>query len=414
LKPSGLTIGQSFDGIDFLGSNCDCLPPDTNVAVGNGFVAEAVNTQFRVWNTSGTQLLDEPLSTLFGAPTGGDPYVVYDDTVNRWFINAFDSSDTGLFLAVSNDDSPLDGFVTYDLTNVGGFPDYAKPGYTKDAYFLSYNNFGTGGGNAEIATIDKTALLSGTLTYYISNPEPQFRAMPPAQLHGDTTGGTEWFVSTDGNDTGPLSTMRVTKMTNYLSNSPVFTYTSVPVSTYEGAGTANQPGGTITTFPNTTTYEVQYRNGHLDTAMATAQSKDGFAYPKGLIYQIDVSSGTPTLLRQVTIDPGLGVAVQMPSVDEDSNGNFGLTWMESSSTEYLSMWVDGLNKKTFKKPLTLATDVTPNAGFMTYNFRIGDYSTTVLDPADGLTFWSANEYVGPNGTTDIWSTHITSYTVPKK
>jgi len=109
------------------------------------------------------------------------------------------------------------------------------------------------------------------------------------------------------------------------------------------------------------------------------------------------------------------VAMQMPSVDLDSNGDYGFNWIESSSTENLTMWVDGLNtKKSFKKPFGLATVVTPSTGFMSINFRIGDYSSLVLDPADGLTFWGANEYVGTNGGSDIWSTHIAAFTVPKK
>src|SRR5215469_9554806 len=372
----GVTVVQSFDGIDFNGSNCGCLPPDTNAAVGNGYVAETVNIQFRVWTTSGTLMLDEPLDTLFGAPTGGDPDVVFDDISNRWYINAFDSSDSGLFLAVSNDANPLDGFVTYDLTNVNGFPDYAKGGFNKDAIFIAYNNFGTGSGDAEIAAIDKNALLGGTLIYFISDPKPQFRAMPPARMHGDTTGGTEWFVSTDGNDSGPLSTMRVTMMTNYLSNSPVFTYTSVPVTTYQAASTANQPGGTITVFPNTTTYQVHYRNGHLLTAMASALAGDGFVFPKALIYDFNVSGGTPTLTKEFDLDHGSGVAMQMPSVDLNKNGDYGFTWFESSSTEYMTMWVDGVNttKKGLKNPLGLATVVTPSTGFMSFSFRIGDFS----------------------------------------
>jgi hypothetical protein len=183
---AGAQIGSSFEGTDFNGSSCGCLPPDTNAAVGNGFVSEAVNVQFRVFDTSGNILLDEPLSSLFGASTGGDPYVLYDDIANRWYISAFDSSDSGLFLAVSNDSSPLDGFKTYDLTNVGGFPDYNKPGFNFDAIFIGFNDFGSGGGAATIATINKADLFSGTLTYYVSHPESQFRAMPPAQLHGDT------------------------------------------------------------------------------------------------------------------------------------------------------------------------------------------------------------------------------------
>jgi hypothetical protein len=45
---------------------------------------------------------------------------------------------------------------------------------------------------------------------------------------------------------------------------------------------------------------------------------------------------------------------------------------------------------------------------MPFSFRIGDYSSTVLD-SDGKTFWSANEFVNANGGSDIWSTHLTSF-----
>ena len=43
------------------------------------------------------------------------------------------------------------------------------------------------------------------------------------------------------------------------------------------------------------------------------------------------------------IDPGPGVSVQMPSVAIDSKGNLGFTWMEASSTEFVSMWVGSLD-----------------------------------------------------------------------
>jgi hypothetical protein len=395
-----VVVGQSYDGIDFLGSNCGCLPPDTNAAVGGNFVVETVNVQLRVFDkTLGTILLDEPLSTFFGAASGGDPYVVYDDIANRWYVSAFDTSDTGLFLAVSNDANPLDGFKTYDLTNVGGFPDYNKMGYNKNAIFISFNNFGPGGGAAAtIASIDKAAILGGTLTYYVSVPNFQFRAMPPAQMHGDKRGSVEYFVSTDGTDAGG-NTIRVTYMTNYLSNAPTFAYKSLPVNAYVNSSRADQPGGSITTFPNTTTTQVHFRNGLLVTAMDSATAKDGFVYPKGLVYRITFN---PVKVQEFLIDPGPGVAVQLPSVDVDNKNHFAVTWMESSNTEYLSMWVGnhGGNRVA----------VAPGGGFMFDNFRIGDYSTIVIDPSDLMTFWAANEYIGSDGATDIWRTHIASFT----
>ena len=416
-------IDQSYDGVDFLGSNCGCLPPDTNAAVGNGYIVETVNVQIRIFDkATGSILLDEPLETFFGSHSDGDVYVVYDDTADRWYVSAFDSTEEGLFLAVSKDGNPLHGFLpTYHLTDVGGFPDYQKPGFNEDAIFISYNDFGSGGAAATIVSIDKVAALSGTLRHFVSHPEFQFRAMPPAQMHSSKDrdwerlhpqekGGVEWFVSTDGTDAGGIS-IRVTKMTDYLSVTPSFTYTSLPVSEYRYATKADQPGGSITTSPNTTTTQVQYHKGHLVTAMASSTAQDGFVYPKGQVYQIDVSNGWPTLLKQDVIDPGDGVAVQIPSVDEDENGNLGLAWMESSNTEYLSMWVGILGHITGGLVTSVAA---PGGGFFLFNSRIGDYSTTVLDPADSGTFWSANEYIGDGGSSNIWRTHIASFRFPEE
>jgi hypothetical protein len=405
----GVQLGQGYVGIDYLGSNCGCLPPDTNAAVGNNFIVETVNVQIRVFDkTTGAVLLDEPLATFFGATSGGDPYVLYDDLADRWYVSAFDTSDTGLFLAVSSDGNPLHAFHTFHFPNLSTqLPDYAKPGFNKDAIFISYNDFITvAGPPATILSIDKAAALSGTLIFFKSVPAFNFRAMPPAQMHGDTTGGVEWFVSAPSDAGG--HEIRVTRMTNYLSNAPQFTYTGLFVEPYRSATRANQPGGTVTTFPNTTTTQVQYHNGHLVTAMASGIGRDNFVFPKGLFFQIDVTGTAPSLIRQGVIDSGSGVAVQMPSVDEDQSGNLGLTWMESSTTEFLSMWV-GIVDTNGNLSASVAA---PGLGFFTFNFRIGDYSTTVLDPSDHKTFFSANEFIGPNGSRNIWETHIRSFTAP--
>ena len=80
--------------------------------------------------------------------------------------------------------------------------------------------------------------------------------------------------------------------------------------------------------------------------------------------------------------------------------------MESSTTEFLSMWVGTLDTNG---NFSASVDE-PGGGFFFVNSRIGDYSTTVLDPSDHMTFFSANEYIGPDGSTDIWRTHIRAFT----
>jgi len=152
----GVQLGLGYAGIDFLESSCNCLPPDTNAAVGNNFIVETVNLRIRVIDkTTGAHLLDEALAAFFGFVSGGDPYVLYDDLADRWYVSAFDTNDTGLFLAVSSDGNPLHGFHLFHIERLGN-PDYAKPGFNKDAIFISYNDFGPGGGAAAtILSINK-------------------------------------------------------------------------------------------------------------------------------------------------------------------------------------------------------------------------------------------------------------------
>src|SRR5262249_13069910 len=47
LDPGGFKVGTSIEGIDFNSSDCGCLPPDTNAAVGPNYVGEAVNLDMR-------------------------------------------------------------------------------------------------------------------------------------------------------------------------------------------------------------------------------------------------------------------------------------------------------------------------------------------------------------------------------
>ena len=143
----GVQLGQGYDGVDWLDTRI-FIPPDTNAAVGNNFIVETVNVQIRVVDkATGARLLDEPLDRFFGAFSNSDPYVLYDDRADRWYVSGFDTDRTGLFLAVSSDGNPLHAFQTYHLANLGS-PDYQKPGFNKDAIFISYNDFGPGGGAA--------------------------------------------------------------------------------------------------------------------------------------------------------------------------------------------------------------------------------------------------------------------------
>ena len=110
----------------------------------------------------------------------------------------------------------------------------------------------------------------------------------------------------------------------------------------------------------------------LVTAMSSGTAADGFIYPKGLYYEVDVSSGTPTLVRQGVIDPGPGVSVQMPSVAMDSQGNLGLHL--DGGVEHRVRLDVGRQPRHDRG--TSARSTRPRArAFFNVNFRIGDYSS---------------------------------------
>ena len=220
--------------------------------------------------------------------------------------------------------------------------------------------------------------------------------MPPAQMHGDTTGGVEWFVSTDGNDAGG-DTMRVTKMTNYFSSSPTFTYTSLPVTPYQAAGRGRSARRDLDDVPEHDDHQVQYRNGHAGHGHGIRHRRPmGSSYPKGLYYEVNVSSGTPILLQQGVIDPGSG------RLGADAVGGRGHPRQPrlhlDGGVEH-RVPLDVGRHPRHDRATSRSYDVGPRR-------RRSSTSTSgsaitariVLDPTDGTTFWAANEYIGPMAT----------------
>jgi hypothetical protein len=93
-----------------------------------------------------------------------------------------------------------------------------------------------------------------------------------------------------------------------------------------------------------------------------------------------------------------------------------MTFMESSSTETVSMYVAGQPSVGIPFLPTLA-----QAGLVTYSafdsspHRAGDYSGISVDPVDPTgSFWAVNEYAKDSGGVATWGTHIQQFTDPPR
>src|SRR5262249_35576024 len=134
-------------------------PPDEGMAVGNGYVVNAVNVALRVYNTSGTPLTSvidlnsffgyppeyDPTTAKFG-PFITDPSVYFDHPTKRWFVDVVTldvDPDTNAFkgpnhidLAVSKTADPTGGWNIYHLPTqddgTEGTPDHGGGPFLAD------------------------------------------------------------------------------------------------------------------------------------------------------------------------------------------------------------------------------------------------------------------------------------------
>jgi hypothetical protein len=414
----GVAVETNFDGLSFSDTSCGCIPPDTIAAVGDGYVVEAINTTIAIYDESGNPLALQQFSDFF-APLGSsigfysDPYVEYDAGAGRWYVSlldiAGDQSHSDLLFAVSNDANPLDGFSLQDRIEIGSndLLDFDKFGYNADAIVAEANDFNAQGGNPVVIAIDKNALLtSGTWTYYVSYPKPDFRAMVPAQMHGDTAGTTMYFIEENGYENG--SSILAVTMTNILSNSPNYVYTPISVDPYGAPPPAAQPGGSSVTNDTTFT-QLDWRNGLMVTDQTVSVPDDNYATARVRWYELSTTGPSPSLVQQGTIDAGPGVSTYFGSIAINNAGDLGMTYMQSSASQYISMVITGQPAGSPAGTMSPGTVVAAGLGFNYYSqFRNGDYSGISVDPSDGTTFWAANEY---SGTDPIYNTAIAAFQV---
>jgi hypothetical protein len=392
-------------------------PPDTSLAVGPGHVVETVNETLAIFNKStGALISSQTLQSFFsGFVTGSngmfDPSVMYDEGAGRFVVEAAVKDPTNsksyIDIAVSNSSDPTAGFTEQHQIEVdqGGqyWVDNGKLGGNADAYVFTGNfyTFSNTNGPELVLTIDKNSVLdqnNSTLTDYVTTRSGQF-SMIPARMHGAVSGGPMWFVETSWSGG---SSIDVVKMTNVDTANPSYADNNLTVNSYSNTSSSPQPGGTVG-IVDSRTLNVEWNNNNLVAGFDSMSGSDAAA-----AWELFGTSGSsPTVLQQGVIHPGSGVQTYFPAVGVDSSGNIGMTYTESSSSEYVSMYFTGRlasDPANTMEPATLAqtgtATLSPN--------RAGDYAGIALDPSTSATFWVGNEYARSNGS---WGTWLCQFTI---
>lgn len=432
-----LIAGQSFKSIDYTQSQ-QGVPPDPDIMVGRDHVVVGVNTSFQVFDKNGNSLVGPTLyETFWGSNCGTgsnvvmfDPYSGYDEAAGRYVlgITAYDPNVNGgdngyACIAVSQTDSATGGWWLYSFdgnpgTGTDYFFDYPHMGIGQNAIYLAANMFGASFVRNHVFAFDKNAMYSGSPANSVKiNVGSSNFTIQPAKLKGYTTGGwptdpnePHYFIDAQyGNNQTLLTVWRFSDPFGSPSLTQAGTVTvnsySLPVSQPQLGSSGLMQGN------DNRLLDVEYWGGRLWATHAIGCNPGGGTVNCVRWYEINISSGTPSLVQQGTLSSG-STYRSFPDLGVNACGDMLVGYSRMASTIYPSIYVAGreagdplgqLKSETLLKAgedYYTAYDASPR--------RWGDYTGMALDP-DGVTFWYVGEY-SRNQATARWSTWVGSFT----
>src|ERR1035437_2712585 len=433
----------NFDG---MSNACSCSFRDPNGDVGPNHIIQSVNTQFQIWNKTGTSLYGPAnLSTLWSDVPGpwvgtndGDPIVLYDQLADRWLISQFSLPNypNGPFyqlIAISSTSNPLGTYnrYIYTFTDMG---DYPKIGVWSDGYYMSTNIFASGSGTFKgtgAYVMERDSMLAGKTARIVSfttttsdiawsflPSDLDGKILPPAgtpnyfmmEVDGvDWDGGADRLISralhVDWSNTA-YSTFRAPVNINVASfdeNMCSFSQNCIPQS-----GTSKK----LDAISDRLMHRLQYRNFGSYQSIVANQTVDVGSDHAGIRwYELRNTGSGWTVYQQGTYAPD-ATHRWMGSVAMDGDGNIAAGYSNSSSTTYPSIKYTGRYKGDAAGSFTLAEQSIKNGtGSQTGTaYRWGDYSMMTVDPSHDATFWYINEYYSATST-NSWKTRIASFKI---
>ncbi len=408
-------------------------PPDVNGDVGKDYYVEIVNaTLFRVYDKAGIPVSgDIRANTIWSQvqqSSAGDPIILYDQEVDRWFLTEFPSNNRVL-VAISHTGDPLGSWDAYAF-QTPRFPDFPKYGIWPDAYYLTTNEFGN---NFPIYAINREDILAGApmariqrltvpkigaVSFEVGQPVDWDGLTPPppgspglvVKLNDDDWGSTQqdeiilYKIFTNW-DTMALSRIEVTSLP------------ATPFDT-DGCQLENTGGFSCVPQPNQQgidgaqwiiTNKAQYRNFGTHESFVMCFMVDVTGDNVAGIRWMEMRKTTEAdwhIFQEGTIGSDDGIHRFMSSIGIDGMGNIGLAYSVSGYTKFPSLRYTG----------RYATDPPGVMSFEEFEFasgsgsqgfdRFGDYASMSVDPSDDATFWFAGQYMPSNNQ---WGTRIVAF-----
>ena len=450
--PASITTGLSILGLDNAQA-CGCEPPDTNAAVGDTQVVEWVNVAYEVLNkTTGAvevgpvqgNMLWQSLGGACARDNDGDIIAQWDRRAHRWLLtqNVFEGPPYYACVAVSTSADATGTYYEYQFPLGNDFPDYPKWGIWPTGYFQTNNNFGNtayvnvcaynsakllvGDSSAEqvcFQTSDNdTSLLPGDLDSNIPPPNGQDEFFIGSYLEDPSNSHLYLYAMHPDFANPSQSTFEGNNLANPIS---VPAYTPFcPLSEFcvPQNGTSEKvdalgdrvmyrfsywDDGPLASV-NATAGRLHQQHWYVNHVVTASGSQAGVRWYefRANVKKVDLSG--VSLFQSGTFAPDLNNR-WMASIAQDKNGDIALGYSAASPTLFDSIYATGRVPSDPLGQMEAETVLTAGTGSQSGGQRWGDYSSMMIDGADGCTFWYTQEYyIVPAGGSN-WQTRMNSF-----
>ena len=406
-----------------LSDNNTSLPPDTHGAVGPNHVMTVLNTQYRIQTRSGqtvSTVSDDTFWASLNSPSAFDPKILYDPYNSRWMMTAVSnarSSASSVLVGVSQTNDPTGNWnlfrVDADAADLV-WADYPSLGFNKDWIVVQVNMFtnsANGFSRTQIYAFNKAGLYSNAFGATQFSDSTIGGTQAPAITY-DNTLSTMYLVSRWNSGAGALRLFTITGPVG----SEVFTSTNVFPTSPEGWGNgasgdfAPQLGTPARIATNDSRIQnVVYRNGSLWCAHTVFLPFPGTVLRSSVQWwQFDAAGN---IQQRGRIDDPAGLNFfAFPTIAVNKFNDVLVGYSRFSATQYAS--ANYSFRAASDVPNTLRDDAMLKAGEASYfktfggtSNRWGDYSSTVVDPANDTDLWTIQQYATqPSGGFDRWAT----------
>jgi len=411
-----------------LADNNTVIPPDPQGAAGPDHLMVTLNSQVRIQSRTGSVISTVSINSFwsrFGFAQVFDPRILYDPYGGRWIFVAlsdWQTTTSAVLIAVSQTSDPTGAWNLYavdaDPANQV-FADYPRVGFNKDWIVVSVNMHTVSDNTfvrSQIYTYNKANLYAGGSGSFTLFQDGSGYSLSPAATYDNTLSTMYLVENWRGNQAGTgylrLSSITGAVGSEVLNTGIAFPSTAnpwddlPPVQNFApqlGSAQKIKAGESII-------HGAVYRNGSIWCAHAVFLPAGGS--PTRSAVQWWQLSTTGVIQQRGRIDdPAGNIFYSFPSLAVNRDNDVLVGYTRFSATQYASAAYSF--RAGTDAPNTMRDDVTLKAGEAPYfktngistKNKWGDYSSTVVDPANDTDMWTIQQYAAaPVSGIDRWGT----------